>query len=75
MPMQSGETRAAWPRSGPMQSGAVLPDALLLPPSPGTPLPPRDVRLEAQNFHVQLRWEPDPGLPDGAAYQVEWRRR
>nr|XP_009930569.1 PREDICTED: fatty-acid amide hydrolase 2 [Opisthocomus hoazin] len=41
----------------------------------GTPLPPRDVRLEAQNFHVQLRWEPDPGLPDGAAYQVEWRRR
>ncbi|XP_075369098.1 uncharacterized protein LOC142415039 isoform X1 [Mycteria americana] len=41
----------------------------------GTPLPPRDVRLEAQNFHVRLRWEPDPGSPGGAAYQVEWRRR
>ncbi|KAM6061150.1 uncharacterized protein VSU04_008782 isoform 2-T2 [Chlamydotis macqueenii] len=41
----------------------------------GTPLPPRDVRLEAQNFHVRLQWEPDPGSPDGAAYQVEWRSR
>ncbi|XP_075018760.1 interleukin-20 receptor subunit alpha-like [Calonectris borealis] len=41
----------------------------------GTPLPPRDVRLEAQNFHVRLWWEPDPGSPSGAAYQVEWRRR
>ncbi|XP_050758004.1 interleukin-20 receptor subunit alpha-like [Gymnogyps californianus] len=41
----------------------------------GTPLPPWDVRLEAQNFHVRLRWEPDPGSPGGAAYQVEWRRR
>ncbi|XP_009927202.2 interferon lambda receptor 1-like isoform X2 [Haliaeetus albicilla] len=41
----------------------------------GTPLPPRDVRLEAQNFHVRLRWEPDPGSPSGASYQVEWRRR
>ncbi|XP_040470476.1 uncharacterized protein LOC121097493 isoform X3 [Falco naumanni] len=41
----------------------------------GMPLPPRDVRLEAQNFHVHLRWEPDPGSPSGATYQVEWRRR
>ncbi|KAM9600690.1 fatty-acid amide hydrolase 2 isoform 4-T4 [Morphnus guianensis] len=41
----------------------------------GMPLPPRDVRLEAQNFHVRLRWQPDPGSPSGASYQVEWRRR
>ncbi|XP_056215387.1 uncharacterized protein LOC130158629 isoform X3 [Falco biarmicus] len=41
----------------------------------GMPLPPRDVRLEAQNFHVHLRWEPDPGSPSSATYQVEWRRR
>ncbi|XP_068275888.1 interleukin-20 receptor subunit alpha-like [Nyctibius grandis] len=41
----------------------------------GTPQPPRDVRLEAQNFHVRLRWEPDPGSPGDATYQVEWRRR
>ncbi|OXB79620.1 UNVERIFIED_CONTAM: hypothetical protein H355_011006 [Colinus virginianus] len=41
----------------------------------GTPLPPRGVRLWAQNFHVQLRWEPDPSAPNGTTYQVEWRRR
>ncbi|XP_054696017.1 uncharacterized protein LOC129212029 isoform X2 [Grus americana] len=41
----------------------------------GMPLPPQDVRLEAQNFHVRLQWEPDPGSPSGAVYQVEWRRR
>ncbi|XP_072191935.1 uncharacterized protein [Excalfactoria chinensis] len=41
----------------------------------GTPLPPRGVRLWAQNFHVQLRWEPDPRAPNGTAYQVEWRKR
>ncbi|PKU39583.1 interleukin-20 receptor subunit alpha-like isoform x2 [Limosa lapponica baueri] len=41
----------------------------------GTPLPPRDVRLEAQNFHVCLSWEPDPGSPSGTTYQVEWRGR
>ncbi|KAM6381140.1 uncharacterized protein J5M81_009125 isoform 1-T2 [Pluvialis apricaria] len=41
----------------------------------GMPLPPRDVRLEAQNFHVRLSWEPDAGSPGGATYQVEWRRR
>ncbi|KAM6253712.1 uncharacterized protein LJ264_008571 isoform 2-T3 [Porphyrio hochstetteri] len=41
----------------------------------GTPLPPRDVRLEAQNFHIRLRWEPDPGSAHGAAYQAEWRSR
>ncbi|XP_071669470.1 uncharacterized protein [Patagioenas fasciata] len=41
----------------------------------GTLLPPWDVRLEAQNFHVRLLWEPDPGWPGGTAYQVEWRRR
>ncbi|XP_075576885.1 uncharacterized protein LOC142594841 [Pelecanus crispus] len=41
----------------------------------GTPLPPRNVRLEAQNFHVRLQWEPDPGSPGGATYQVEWRTR
>lgn len=41
----------------------------------GTLLPPRDVRLEAQNFHVRLLWEPDPGWPDGTTYQAEWRRR
>uniref|UniRef100_A0A8C3LUN7 Fibronectin type-III domain-containing protein n=1 Tax=Chrysolophus pictus TaxID=9089 RepID=A0A8C3LUN7_CHRPC len=41
----------------------------------GTPLPPREVRLWAQNFHVQLRWEPDPHAPNGTAYQVEWRKR
>ncbi|XP_021261922.1 uncharacterized protein LOC110403227 isoform X2 [Numida meleagris] len=41
----------------------------------GTPLPPRGVRLRAQNFHVQLRWEPDPRAPNGTTYQVEWRKR
>lgn len=41
----------------------------------GTLLPPRDVRLEAQNFHVFLRWEPDLGSPGDAMYEVEWRRR
>ncbi|XP_069723962.1 uncharacterized protein [Phaenicophaeus curvirostris] len=41
----------------------------------GTLLPPRDVKLEAQNFHVRLQWEPDPDSPSGATYQVEWRRR
>ncbi|XP_030305302.1 interleukin-20 receptor subunit alpha-like isoform X3 [Calypte anna] len=41
----------------------------------GKLLPPRDVRLEAQNFHVHLRWEPGPDAPSGAMYQVEWRRR
>lgn len=41
----------------------------------GTPLPPRGVRLWAQNFHVQLRWEPDPRAQNGTAYQVEWRKR
>ncbi|XP_054025445.1 interferon lambda receptor 1-like [Dryobates pubescens] len=39
-----------------------------------TPLPPRDVRLEAQNFHVFLWWEPDLGSPGDATYEVEWRR-
>ncbi|XP_013057341.3 uncharacterized protein [Anser cygnoides] len=41
----------------------------------GVPFPPQDVRLEAQNFHVQLRWEPDPRTPGEATYQVEWKRR
>ncbi|XP_074456887.1 uncharacterized protein LOC141748541 [Larus michahellis] len=41
----------------------------------GTPLPPRDVRLEAQNFHVRLSWGTDPGTPGDATYQVEWRRQ
>ncbi|XP_065499748.1 uncharacterized protein LOC135993668 [Caloenas nicobarica] len=41
----------------------------------GTPLPPRDVRLEAQNFHIRLLWDPHPGSPGGTAYQAEWRRR
>ncbi|XP_030354481.1 uncharacterized protein LOC115613306 isoform X5 [Strigops habroptila] len=41
----------------------------------GALLPPRDVRLEAQNFHVRLRWEPDPAAAFQAAFQVEWRRR
>ncbi|XP_026704474.1 uncharacterized protein LOC113480087 isoform X1 [Athene cunicularia] len=41
----------------------------------GTLLPPQDVRLEAQNFHIHLRWEPAPGSPSGTTYQVEWRRR
>lgn len=81
MLMPSRETRAARrpsgdrPRSGPLQSMAMPPDAPLLPPSPGTPLPPRGIRLEAQNFHVRLSWEPDPGSPGGATYQVEWKRR
>lgn len=80
MPMPGGETRAVWPssdrpRSGPLQSAAMPPDAPLLPPSPGTPLPPRGIRLEAQNFHVRLSWEPDPGSPGSATYQVEWKRR
>ncbi|XP_065546036.1 uncharacterized protein LOC136019607 isoform X1 [Lathamus discolor] len=41
----------------------------------GALLPPRDVRLEAQNFHVHLWWEPDPGAAFQAVFQVEWRRR
>ncbi|XP_032851325.2 interferon lambda receptor 1-like isoform X2 [Tyto alba] len=41
----------------------------------GMLLPPRNVKLEAQNFHIHLRWEPDPSSPGGATYQVEWRRR
>ncbi|XP_010014893.1 PREDICTED: interleukin-22 receptor subunit alpha-2-like, partial [Nestor notabilis] len=41
----------------------------------GALLPPRDVRLEAQNFHVRLRWEPDPAAAFQAAFQVEWRSR
>ncbi|XP_057269835.1 interleukin-22 receptor subunit alpha-2-like isoform X1 [Pezoporus wallicus] len=41
----------------------------------GALLPPRDVKLEAQNFHVRLRWEPDPGAAFQATFQVEWRRR
>ncbi|XP_064319610.1 interleukin-20 receptor subunit alpha-like isoform X1 [Phalacrocorax carbo] len=41
----------------------------------GTPLPPQNVRLQAQNFHVCLQWEPDPGSPSNATYQVEWRTR
>lgn len=45
------------------------------PLPPGVPFPPQDVRLEAQNFHVQLRWEPDPRTPGEATYQVEWKRR
>ncbi|XP_061862959.1 interferon lambda receptor 1-like [Colius striatus] len=38
-------------------------------------LPPRDVRLEAQNFHVLLQWAPAPGSPSDATYQAEWKRR
>ncbi|KAM8987559.1 uncharacterized protein PRD47_017780 isoform 2-T3 [Ara ararauna] len=41
----------------------------------GALLPPRDVTLEAQNFHVRLRWKPDPGAAFQATFQVEWRRR
>ncbi|XP_064526431.1 uncharacterized protein LOC135421707 isoform X1 [Pseudopipra pipra] len=41
----------------------------------GMLLRPRRVRLEAQNFHVWLRWEPDPSSPSHATYQVEWRKR
>nr|XP_054497365.1 uncharacterized protein LOC129125769 isoform X2 [Agelaius phoeniceus] len=41
----------------------------------GTLLRPRRVRLEAQNFHVLLRWEPDPSSPSSATYEVEWRNR
>ncbi|XP_066058509.1 uncharacterized protein [Chamaea fasciata] len=41
----------------------------------GMLLRPRHVRLEAQNFHVQLRWEPDPSSPSYATYEVEWRNR
>ncbi|XP_074407519.1 uncharacterized protein LOC102061346 isoform X1 [Zonotrichia albicollis] len=41
----------------------------------GTLLRPQHVRLEAQNFHVLLRWEPDPSSPSSATYEVEWRNR
>ncbi|XP_057230984.1 uncharacterized protein LOC130578711 [Malurus melanocephalus] len=41
----------------------------------GTLLRPQHVRLEAQNFHVSLRWEPDPSSPSYATYEVEWRNR
>ncbi|XP_039940054.1 uncharacterized protein LOC120762085 isoform X2 [Hirundo rustica] len=41
----------------------------------GMLLKPRGVRLEAQNFHVWLRWEPDPNSPSYATYEVEWRSR
>ncbi|XP_023782648.1 interleukin-22 receptor subunit alpha-2-like [Cyanistes caeruleus] len=41
----------------------------------GTLLRPRHVRLEAQNFHVWLHWEPDPSSPISATYEVEWRNR
>ncbi|XP_050166783.1 uncharacterized protein LOC126637495 [Myiozetetes cayanensis] len=41
----------------------------------GMLLRPRRVRLEAQNFHVWLRWEPDPSSPSHTTYQVEWRKR
>ncbi|XP_068061125.1 uncharacterized protein [Anomalospiza imberbis] len=41
----------------------------------GTLLRPQRVRLEARNFHVWLRWEPDPSLPSSATYEVEWRNR
>ncbi|KAM6056956.1 uncharacterized protein LJ206_015203 isoform 2-T2 [Theristicus caerulescens] len=78
MPVQSEQTHAAWPSSElPRSRGAerCCLTPLCFPPSPGTLLPPRDVRLEAQNFHVYLRWEPDPGSPSGATYQVEWRNR
>lgn len=61
--------RCCWGAAG----GSARPDVLLLPA--GTPLPPRGVRLWAQNFHVQLRWEPDPRAQNGTAYQVEWRKR
>lgn len=56
-----------------MQSGV---QSLTPPPlPPGLPFPPQDVRLEAQNFHVQLWWEQDPRTPGEATYQVEWKRR
>ncbi|XP_071425704.1 uncharacterized protein [Pithys albifrons albifrons] len=41
----------------------------------GMLLRPQHVRLEAQNFHVWLRWEPDPSSPSHVTYQVEWRTR
>ncbi|XP_030128592.2 uncharacterized protein [Taeniopygia guttata] len=41
----------------------------------GMLLRPQRVRLEAQNFHVRLHWEPDPSLPSSATYEVEWRNR
>ncbi|XP_056347015.1 basic salivary proline-rich protein 2-like isoform X2 [Oenanthe melanoleuca] len=41
----------------------------------GLLLRPRRVRLEAQNFHVQLHWEPEPSSPSCATHQVEWRSR
>ncbi|KAM4886326.1 uncharacterized protein FYW23_011490 isoform 2-T2 [Sylvia borin] len=41
----------------------------------GMLLRPRHVRLEAENFHVRLHWEPDPSSPSNATYEVEWRNR
>ncbi|KAL9837078.1 uncharacterized protein GJ701_010720 isoform 2-T3 [Geothlypis trichas] len=41
----------------------------------GMLLRPRRVRLEAQNFHVLLHWDPDPSSPSSATYEVEWRSR
>ncbi|KAM7043328.1 uncharacterized protein M8220_007317 isoform 1-T2 [Acridotheres tristis] len=41
----------------------------------GMLLRPRHVRLEAQNFHVRLHWEPDPSSPSYATYEVQWRNR
>ncbi|XP_032928552.1 interferon gamma receptor 1-like isoform X3 [Catharus ustulatus] len=41
----------------------------------GMLLRPRDVRLEAQNFHVRVHWKPDPSSPSYATYEVEWRNR
>ncbi|XP_037978966.1 interferon gamma receptor 1-like [Motacilla alba alba] len=40
-----------------------------------TLLRPRNVTLEARNFHVRLRWEADPSTPSSATYEVEWRTR
>ncbi|XP_062359042.1 interleukin-22 receptor subunit alpha-2-like isoform X2 [Cinclus cinclus] len=41
----------------------------------GMLLRPQHVRLEAQNFHVRLHWEPNPSSPSYATYEVEWRNR
>ncbi|XP_068871907.1 interferon lambda receptor 1-like isoform X2 [Aphelocoma coerulescens] len=41
----------------------------------GMLLRPRDVKLEARNFHVWLHWKPDPSSPSYATYEVEWRNR
>lgn len=75
---QSGGTPATWPRrTGHAAAGICKAGcrASRPPLPPGVPFPPQDVRLEAQNFHVQLRWEPDPRTPGEATYQVEWKRR